>query len=311
MKFWVIMSVVIGIVAYTLVINLSPITYSIKEISLDGRGGECPEFGVYDNAGVVHSIFIDIVSYIGPAPLYYVDPQKINAKEFFYGCYEFPQQIPTSFLSDGVTLYPLDVDISFLNNNWIGAGESTILSVESEFSNFYSEHSFAIPLSEGKEREVTYELHSTNFEFSPSNENTPSATISLHRPIKQQWVISPKSNALGEQYLGVSVIIDKHILPIIVNIDVRPLYGLKPSVLALLAASGSGVIGLLTILSQSLGVWEKFKKLNNQNARANKRVSQDEQIKNDDPWNSLSYRREKIKQAKNRELLERKLKMKR
>lgn len=306
-KYWVILSFIIGIVTYVLATEFIPKSFTISEVNLNGRGGTCP-FGIYDKAGVVHSIFIDIVSYVGPAPLYYLDPEKIGAKkDDFLGCYDFPQQIQPSLVSDEVTFYPLDVNISFLNDNWIGAGESTILSVDAKFSDSYSENSFALPIAEGEERETTYELYATNFEFSPSKENTPPATLSLNYPIKQQWIISPKNNALGEQYLGVSVIVDKHILPIILKIDVRPLYGLNPTMLGLIAAFGSGIIGLLTIISQTLGVWEKLGQLRNKGVGKNEYGSNDKLKENDDPWISLSYRQAKIQQARERELLERKL----
>lgn len=323
LKIWAILSIVVGIVIYFLALEFFPKSYTIKEISLNGRGGECPEFGVYDRTGLVHTVYIDIVSYTGPAPLYYLPPEKINAKEIFYGCYEFPEQIQPSTVLDGITFYPLDVKISLPNDSWIGAGASTTLLVDVKFSNYFSANSFAIPISQVEERETTFELNATNFEFSPKNENIPPAPLSLILPIQQQWIIAPKANALGEQYLGVSVIVDKHILPIIAKIDVRPLYGLNPTLLAVIAAFGTGTIGFLTILSQSLGIWEKFGQLRNQNVKLNKNSSNTKNNKvstslytnktpkrNEDPWNSLPYRKSKIQQAKERELLERRLKKK-
>ncbi|MBU0511804.1 MAG: hypothetical protein KJ638_08915 [Chloroflexi bacterium] len=257
----IVISLVIGVIVYSLSLKLSPVEIKINEILIGGRGGHCKGFFIYDDSGIGHNVFFDIISYTGPGPLYYVQPDLVNAKEIFSGCYEFPETISPSLVTSGIPYYPLDIEIKLSSGDEINSNESALLDVSVNFSDEYSENSYAIPFSQKDSHEVVFELQTTNFDYAPKNEEVKPSPITLSLPIIHRWVISPKDKTMGEQYLMVAVYIDNHQVPFEISLDVRSLIGTNPIVLAIGAAIGSGIIGMLTITKTILEIREKVSNL--------------------------------------------------
>jgi hypothetical protein len=253
-------SSLIGFIVWKILDSRPSIQIELTEVTWIGGGQDCP-IPLYDAQGNAHEGMvwgnIDYLTYKGPAPLYGVDPSNYPNESNGNPCW-YPEKISSDIAVKGYPVYPMLLKVNLLNNTYkMRKGESTKLSAEAylldQFPGGPPENSvlFVVDAEATSVFDVYFSLDTTNFRFTPPNESAIISPLSISHPTRQEWIISPEENTLGEQLLGVAVndsSTKNDLAGSMVSITVSDISGLNPSIASLLSAIGTFLLGLFAIL---------------------------------------------------------------
>jgi hypothetical protein len=259
----VLVSLLVGLVSGLIIRYVLPQQYVITSISKSAHGEACP-VTLYDVHGTKHDAIWGITlidEYEGPAPFYYVRLEGLPTDGI--GCPIYPDTVATDILEQGTTLYPLEIKPSILGSR-LKLGESTTLATTVSINSYIKpgEQVYLVPLSGSEQIEVQPQLQTTTLDFSPSNDNIGSAKLGLLDSTLFRWVISPKTESAGTQHLHVSLAVKRDLydenpfqLPgIEIVIETRPLIGVDPKIVAMIATAGAFLGGILYIVKSMLEI---------------------------------------------------------
>ena len=258
---------VVGVTAWRLAKNRQSFKITILDVSFYGGGQICPT-PLYDAQG---NSYVGLVwghygsfEYAGPAPLFYVDPSEFPPGPPDDPCW-YPEKIAPEVAVQGDTVFPLRLTVS-LGSEKIRSGESTRLFAEAAFIDRFPESPpdnsviSVIPITFTEQLDVYFALRTTNFEYSPSDEERIISALGLSRPTSHSWIISPEKDSLGEQWLSV-VLYDTggaFLAVADVKMEVTDISGFNPTLIAILSSIGAFVVGLLGILRLIPETWSIY-----------------------------------------------------
>lgn len=239
-------SVILGVIFIFVLFEFAPLQVQFQNFASVGSGGCLVP--LYDGNGEGHLPPFDI-----PSPLYGITIEDLQLP-ISSGCPEFPTHITPTLALQGRPLYPLIIDVS-IPRNWIRSGESVKLETKISLQEHFGPNAWR-PFHENTQEQLWFNLQTTTFNFEPANDEERSFVLSRDQPIEQVWIISPKDNALGTQYLQIvlrnsdQAIYETEIL----EFEVRHWPGINPWYVGIIVAIGSfltGSLKLLTSMSQT------------------------------------------------------------
>lgn len=231
-----------------------------------GAGGCNPELiTYYDSQGrkwIVEGL--SRTDYREGAPLYNIELEQFLLLDpnYSYPCYIGPEVVDPTLVLQGETYYPYYIDVSS-SKNVIFSGESMLLTTTVRLTDNFSRSNIYSILHYTPTNEIglDFSLSTTTFDVSPQEMGGMKEVLSLEKEAKYYWVISPKEQTLGRQELGLSIKSDKSgFARAYILIDVKPIIGLPPYMIALVASLGSFLLGLLGILNILPDIWSKYTK---------------------------------------------------
>jgi hypothetical protein len=269
-------SLILGVLAWYFTGTL---TVKLIEYSYPPIGAPClSNFYLYDGNGKRYSEVPGLsVSYSGQAPLFDVGTSRNDAD----GCPIFPDSVSPDIAQKSTTIYPLLMEL-LIPADRIKSGESIIITTTAQVLNYFPDPNklldnqvlFTFPFTANKSLEAYFILSTTTFDYSP--EEGAKVTLSLNKSITQRWVISPKENSRGPQSLSISLQADRLTnASADARLEVRPVTGLSPTLIAIITAIGSFLIGALGILKLIPDTYSSYKQLqkkrtDNQNTSVSK-----------------------------------------
>jgi len=267
----VIIAILIGFIIWMILDSAESLVMALTDVYSFGPIGECFE-SLYDAQGNSHPVeywsSIESLTYTGPAPLFLVDPDNYADESNGDPCW-YPKKIASNIAVNGVKVYPLILTVNLINSaDNVRKGESTKLSAEAKLLDQYPDAPpdnsvlAGVVLESTSIPDVYFTLDTTTFEFTPANEPINTSSLSLSRPIHQDWIISPESDALGEQSLSVHIY-DRatydSLADVDLTIEVREISGINPTFVAILGSFSTFILGLFAILKAIPETWALLK----------------------------------------------------
>ncbi len=213
-------------------------------------------------------------AYIGQSPLYKF-PETLNLQGWDWETCQFPKRIDPNIALTGNTVYPIVFSTS-ISDTSIKKGESIKIDGTLVVSDAFTEYDYknnAVILLHVDKGETLYtklDINSSTFVISPSNSEINYQKLSHNRSQKYTWILSPKTNAVGNQWINIQFKIIEDITKFTGNntdldlmivaldnleIDVKEIFGVNPSIAAFLSAIASAIITFLTILKLMPEAW--------------------------------------------------------
>ena len=182
-----------------------------------------------------------ISSYTGLSPIYAVAFCQPGPTK--------PYKISDVLDNDPIPFYPLLVKTHAIKK-WIRSGESLVFELEATFPENFEYGSLPVLYYSDYSGQILLKLSATNFNISPAELEPQEIYDGI--PLVQQWVISPKQNAIGNQYLALSVedAVGFFRMTQSISLEVRGALGISPATAAILSALTTFAIGLLAFAKQ-------------------------------------------------------------
>lgn len=266
-----IVAIGVGFIIWRLFYSPTTFDLGLTEVYSLGPVGEC-FVPLYDSQGNSHPVEywsnIESLDYTGPAPLFLVDPGIYADESNGDPCW-YPETVSANIAVNGVKVYPLVLSVNLVDSATdVKKGESTKLSAEAkvldEFPDAPPDNAVLVGVAfeATSTPEVYFSLDTTTFEFTPPNESANTSSLSLSRPIQQDWIISPEADALGEQSLSVHMY-DTATFDSLVDADViitvEEITGINPTIVAILSSFGTFLLGLFAILKAIPETWAAWR----------------------------------------------------
>jgi hypothetical protein len=243
-----------------------------------GGGGACGTIALYDRQGHLHQIPLradqlpEVPLYFGEAPLYDMGTRVLDP--VYPDSCEYPKSFPPEEVAKGEAVYPLVLESSLISQ--IKVGESKHLKVtglvQDNFSGLDLSQQYFVRLNPGERIELVFRLDAPQFKY---DLEPRTVELVIGRPFDVEWAIAPQDTAAGQQSIG--VIVESHSANSTdktlylgnykIAIEVRPISGAEPRLLAKLSLWGSAFMGCLTVVKT---IYDMLPKASSQKETKNK-----------------------------------------
>ncbi len=248
---------------------------SIEEINGVGGGGGicCPK--MYDVEGKGHVVCRGHVLEPSSAPLYVLRQSIVESLPLdTSGCPLYPDATSPEYVDDQIKFIPLNVSFSLHSpDQGIRIGQSALLKVQAVVERKFSLTNFLIRQPTSGKIEVQFEVDAPNFEIKPTG-MTKSFFLSALQPIEYAWVLAPKRDTWGIQYIAVGIYVgsreDRVQIPFGLQVEVKPEPGPSPTLIKYGKLVGSAVTimtSFMLAIKTLLEIIEKERKKSQQKRR--------------------------------------------
>jgi len=233
--------------------SIPEIGWTIDIVSVEesnGIGGGricCPK--LYDVEGRGHTVCSGHVSWHSSAPLYALRQSAMESlPQDGDGCLLYPDTALPDQIDRRNKFVPLDVRFSLHSSERrIRIGQSVLLKVQATVEREFSSANFLIPQPSSGKIKVQFAVDAPNFEVKPTGV-TESLFLSALQPIEYAWVLAPKRNTWGIQYIVANVYVgsgeDAMQIPFGLRVEVKSEPGPSPT----LVKYGKLVSSIVTVM---------------------------------------------------------------
>jgi hypothetical protein len=105
---------------------------------------------------------------------------------------------------------------------------------------------------------VSFSLQTTSFDVTSVEAATVTSTLGLAWPTEQTWIVAPEEGVLGNQWIAARLYdtLERRYLAIAyTKVLIRDLSGLNPTLIAVVSALGTFVVGLFGVIKLVPETW--------------------------------------------------------
>ena len=263
---YILLSALVGVIVYRFLIINEAVSLSASPVSRGG--GSCGEY-FYDEKGHGYEVAQSFVDYEGTGPIFKLSEETLRKEGLgndLGRCVEYPENVPPNIVSSsGTQVFPVEFSLT-PENAVIKKGSSISLSAHLKISAAFASGNLWTNLQPGEETEIQFKIFAPNFDVSPSNDDSFPVVLSHSHEANYIWIIAPLERAEGPQALSVEV----GGVSFDVWLEVRPLTGINPLIVAVVASLGSFLIGFMTVFEQAIKLWQTFPKNKSKGSKSKK-----------------------------------------